>query len=473
MKGVLVSEEIIPTISEEAHSFFTLYGSVPVLVIYSDRTVTLYHAANGSLVKQLSVAERIEYVACCTFINYGSCVAILLNSSCVIWSESEQLYSVPLPCRMSSLHPLSNGLLFERVDDLGSMNVSFTITSATTSIPVYYSLSSPISIPKPVYQPQDGVVLPDVSNASVSELSHIVDLSMNFSIVDLFNSRVDVSRFDRDVVIVSSIPQYHLLVTYNCNNKEHQLIQLCDVHSKHVGVTSRTELMLRELHQSDVSMKDHVFESLNSPDLCMITLFSGALQDEPCSSVTVIPSFFDTSSFIIYFATPRTLHCYTLTGFSNDDEALSTAGVSLISVLEGEFVGEWNDSSFCCVVRMYGQWFLTVMPSINHPSNYQKTSRFLPTACTVVFSLPTTPSHTCCNTSLLTLNSPNPLIVFSHSFRSFPTPPSPLCLLYPLSTMSLRHSTRSSPWQPFTRAVFFSTAAGLRETARKCTYCVA
>ena len=345
MKGVLVSEETVPAISEEAHSFFTLYGAAPVLVLYSDRTVALYHAANGRLIKQLSVAERIECVACCPFTNYGSCVAILLNSSCVIWSDSEQMYSVPLPCRMSSLHPLSNGLLFERVDDLGSMNVSFTITSATTSIPVYYSLSSPISIPKPVYQPQDGVVLPDVSNASVSELSHVVDLSMNFSIVDLFNSRVDVSRFDRDVVIVSSIPQYHLLVTYNRNSKEHQLIQLCDVHSKRVGVTSRTELMLRELHQSDVSMKDRVFESLNSPDLCMITLFSAVLQDEPCLSVTVKPSFFDTSSFILYFATTRALHCYRLTGFSTDDDALSTAGVSLISVLEGEFVGEWNDSS--------------------------------------------------------------------------------------------------------------------------------
>ena len=47
MKGVLVSEETVPAISEEAHSFFTLYGAAPVLVLYSDRTVALYHAANG------------------------------------------------------------------------------------------------------------------------------------------------------------------------------------------------------------------------------------------------------------------------------------------------------------------------------------------------------------------------------------------------------------------------------------------
>lgn len=288
--------------------------------------------------KQLSAEEDIRSIACCSFIGYGNCVAALLNYSCLIWSESGQSYSVSLPCKMSSIHAIKNGLLFERVDDMGSMNVSFTISSAASSIPTYFSLLSPLSIPKPIFQPQEGTGLPDASNVSFSELSHGFDVSINYSSIDLFNSRIDTILPERDVSILASFPAHNLIILYNNNTKEHQIVQLCDVHSKHGGMIDAHELMLNELNNGSVTTKDSVFESLNSPDLYMNVLFSGIRQDEPFSSVSLVSS-------TLYFSADHSVSCYSLPDGSLNDDSAQPGTVSFVGEHKGKLFTQLQDDS--------------------------------------------------------------------------------------------------------------------------------
>ena len=338
MRVTPTSQYQLQAISKEDHVLISEDASQPILLAYSERTITVFNIGNGKRVKQMSSSEAIRSVACCYFVEYGNCVAALLNYSCLIWSESGQSYSVPLPCRMSSMHAINYGLLFERVDDLGSMNVSFTISSASASIPMYYSLLSPLAIPKPIFQPQEGSGLPDASNISVSELSHVFDVSLNYSVIDLFTTRIDGNQSERDVRILASFPSYNFIVAYNNNTKEHQLIQLCDVHSRRGGMIDPHELMLKELSNANVTMKDSVFDSLNSPDLFMNLLFCGIPRDEPFSSVALVSS-------TLYFSSAHSVFCYSLSRVSANDELTQPVDVSFIEEHKGVLLTQLKDDS--------------------------------------------------------------------------------------------------------------------------------
>ena len=338
MRVTPTSQYQLQAISKEDHVLISEDASQPILLAYSERTITVFNIGNGKRVKQMSSSEAIRSVACCYFVEYGNCVAALLNYSCLIWSESGQSYSVPLPCRMSSMHAINYGLLFERVDDLGSMNVSFTISSASASIPMYYSLLSPLAIPKPIFQPQEGSGLPDASNISVSELSHVFDVSLNYSVIDLFTTRIDGNQSERDVRILASFPSYNFIVAYNNNTKEHQLIQLCDVHSRCGGMIDPHELMLKELSNANVTMKDSVFDSLNSPDLFMNLLFCGIPRDEPFSSVALVSS-------TLYFSSAHSVFCYSLSRVSANDELTQPVDLSFIEEHKGVLLTQLKDDS--------------------------------------------------------------------------------------------------------------------------------
>ena len=98
------------------------------------------------------------------------------------------------------------------------------------------------------------------------------------------------------------------------------------------------ELMLKELSNANVTMKDSVFDSLNSPDLFMNLLFCGIPRDEPFSSVALVSS-------TLYFSSAHSVFCYSLSGVSANDELTQPVVVTFIEEHKGVLLTQLKDDS--------------------------------------------------------------------------------------------------------------------------------
>ena len=157
--------------------------------------------------------DSIVKVVYCSFNGYGTCIAALLHDGCQIWDEGGDGYMVSLPCRMSTVFSIRNGLLFERIDDAQLTNTSFNLTSTLHAFPIYFSLSSPLSLPKPIFQSTtEGSFL----NQSILDLSRI----LNVSEMDVLNSRLDDSS-EEDISIIASLSPWNLTVIYDKVQRSH------------------------------------------------------------------------------------------------------------------------------------------------------------------------------------------------------------------------------------------------------------
>ena len=114
--------------------------------VWKDSTLYIHNALNGELMGKRKTRDSIVKVVYCSFNGYGTCIAALLHDGCQIWDEGGDGYMVSLPCRMSTVFSIRNGLLFERIDDAQLTNTSFNLTSTLHAFPNYFSLSSPLSL---------------------------------------------------------------------------------------------------------------------------------------------------------------------------------------------------------------------------------------------------------------------------------------------------------------------------------------
>lgn len=271
-------------------------GNVYVLSYY-DTHIAMYNVYDGSIWKLLETDDSIVKVIDCSFHHYGNCLCALLHNSCVIWNEAGEEYTVALPCRMKSIYALEDGILFERVHDLFSMNTSFTITSSIQCIPMYFSLTSPLSIPKPVVTYQDGM---DVTNASY------LNVSTSLSMFDVFNSYVAFDRNEQENPIISVIPSYHLIVCFIRNTEKCSILRYTPIEKKEL------EEMNHSLQLPDFSLSDQFISSLNNPDFILSTVYSGDELNHLYQSVTCVESVDQTHVFL-YCSTNEFTDCFRCT----------------------------------------------------------------------------------------------------------------------------------------------------------------
>ena len=169
---------------------------------------------------------------------------------------------VPLPCRMENIYSMSEGVILERIDDLMIMNTSFSVLSPIRSIPMYFSLLSPLAIPKPINQRREGEDLDE----SFVNLSRFLNTSLNHSMTDIYNSRIIPSKEDRDTLIVSFLPTYSLCIVYNQSLHQHSILRV--VRNPKTTTTLLTEILSSETLQQH----DAFIDSMSLPDFSFFLL---------------------------------------------------------------------------------------------------------------------------------------------------------------------------------------------------------
>lgn len=267
------------------------------LLCYYDTHIIMYNVYDGSIWKHLETEDSIVKVIDCSFHHYGNCLCALLHNSCVIWNEAGEVFFVALPCRMKSVYALKDGVVFERVDDLFSMNTSFTVTSSIQCIPMYFSLTSPLSIPKPVVTYQDGM---NVTNESY------LNVSTSLSMFDVFNSYLDFDRNEQENPIVSVIPSYSLIVCFSRNTEKCSILRYTPIEKKDL------EEMNHSLRQPDFLLSDQFISSLNNPDFILSTVYCGDEMNHLYQSVTCVESINQTHVFL-YCSTNDFTDCFRCT----------------------------------------------------------------------------------------------------------------------------------------------------------------
>lgn len=305
---------------------------------YERTILTVYDVMNGSLILRRKARESILKAVYCTFMNYGTCIAAMLHDGCVIWCEDGTAYSVAFPCRMQRIYPLDNGLLFERIDDQLSINTSFTLSNTLRSFPNYFSLSSPLMLPKPILQVNPGMSLQSFSNQSVIELSRLLNISQ----IDTFNSRMDEVDSEGDSYIVSSVSQWNMIIVYNRIQKTHTFLRLIPLRNSDIPILPETELL--EIAMNDISLSDGFIQTLNYPDWSIIPLFSLPDCDTPFEHILVIPN--DSTAFI-YCCSKSQISCYSipidsLSTLPSDDDM----DLHFVSTVPGSFVCELRAMAF-------------------------------------------------------------------------------------------------------------------------------
>ena len=325
------------------------------IFVYETNRLSVYDAMNGSLICKRIARESIVKAIYCTFINYGTCIAALLRDSCMIWCEDGTAYSVAFPCRMQRIYPMTNGLLFERTEDPLSMNTSFTLLNTLRSFPNYFSLTSPLMLPKPILQINPGMSLDSISNQSILDLSRL----LNTSQVDAFTSRMEEVDSGSDSFLVSSLSQWNAIVVYNRIQKSHTILKLLPLRDSEISLLPEPELL--EFAMKDTTLSDSYIQTLNYPDLVMIPLFSLPDCDDSFDHISILQ---DESTVYVYCCGQNQITCYSLPVHSlNTNVGMEEVDLHRIATFPGTFVCEigsissipsWSFLARCILINTNG-----------------------------------------------------------------------------------------------------------------------
>ena len=323
---------------------FSKFGSVPHILSFSGCELYVYRVTDGSLIRQLHSPDRIEKVAECTFAGYGNCIAALSYSYCNIWNEEGELFSVVLPCRMQAMYPIENGLVFERIEDLFSMNTSFSISTPIHSIPMYFSLTSPMNIPKPILQKQEGE---DLSITALN-LSRIMNTSM-----DLFSSRI-ADNLEHDMSIIDILPDVHLLFLYKRSMGRHSLLRWVNTSSTSIGLQSE-EAVLEQLMKDDgCELNDAFIQQLCGPEMCLDEVFQGMESSTAYSRLYWIQV---DSVVFLYCQEGCAVQVYQVgADFFLDKDSMFPMSIDYVCEIEGTAVGRMPDTPFLLVRFSADEW---------------------------------------------------------------------------------------------------------------------
>ena len=321
----------------ESHRVFSTFGSIPVVLFFSGCELSVYSSLDGSLMKRLHSPDVIEKVIECSFNGYGNCIAALSYSFCNIWSSLGELYSVVLPCRMSAMYAIDGGILFERIDDLFSMNTSFTISTPIHSIPMYFSLVSPLGIPKPILQKQEGEEL----TVTALNLSRMVNTSM-----DLFSSRIGDNQ-DREVSIISVLRDVHLLFLYNNSTYQHYLFRWISTESASLGLPSEEAILESVMNDDQGTLNDSFIQLLSSPEYCLERVFQGMDSYDAFLSICWI----EVDSFVfLYCQLKNSIRVYqTQKDSFLDTESPFPIDIDFIQEIQGVIVDRIPDTPFLLI----------------------------------------------------------------------------------------------------------------------------
>lgn len=338
-------------------------GNVSILY-YHDTVIQFYNLYSGKLWKELHTDEPIVKVIRCRFVNYGNCLCALLHNNCVIWNDAGELFTVVLLCRMESVYALDNGILFERVEDLYSMNTSFSINAPVQSIPMYFSLSSPLSIPKPFFIKQEGEEISSIRTSS------FLNMSMSYSMIDLFNSHIDLNHNERDLQIISILPDYHLIVQYDRIVKRHSI-------SRYINIqTNDIELIHKSLHETDFQLLDPFILSLSSPEYALTTVYLDSDSSEMYSKVVVIPSV-NSSFHYLYCSSSQSIDCFCCSSQAITSlHSFDSLPIQKIASYSGTIIGKVENPSLllshCLFIQSELQWSLIYEGEIIYSSQIDK-----------------------------------------------------------------------------------------------------
>ena len=327
----------------ESRRVFSAFGPIPVILSFAGCELSVYSSIDGSLMKRLHSPDVIEKVIECSFDGYGNCIAALSYSFCNIWSALGELYSVALPCRMSAMYAIDSGILFERIDDLFSMNTSFTISTPIHSIPMYFSLVSPLGIPKPMLQKQEGEEL----TVTALNLSRMVNTSM-----DLFSSRIGDNQ-DREVSIICVLRDVHLLFVYNNSSCQHSLFRWISTESASLGLPSEEAILESVMNDDQDTLNDSFIQLLCSPEYCLERVFQGMDSYDAFLSICWI----EVDSFVfLYCQSKNSIRIYqTRKDSFLDTESPFPINVDFIQEIEGVIVDPIPDTPFL-LIRLGSDW---------------------------------------------------------------------------------------------------------------------
>lgn len=328
------------------------FGSVPHILSFSGCELYVYRVMDGSLIKQLHSPDRIEKAVECKFSGYGNCIAALSYSYCNIWNEEGELFSVVLPCRMQTMYAIDNGLVFERIDDLFSMNTSFSISTPIHSIPMYFSLTSPMNIPKPILQKQDGEDL----SVTALNLSRIVNTSM-----DLFSSRI-ADNLEHDVSIICLLPDVHLIFLYKRSLGRHSLLRWVSTSSASVGIQSEEAVLDQIMKEDGFQLNDAFMQQLCSPEMCLDEVFQGMESSSAYSRLFWIQV---DSTVFLYCQEGNTIHVYQVRAdFFTDKDFMFPMDMEFVCDIPGIAVGRLPNSPFLLVRLSVDEWEIVLGSSL-------------------------------------------------------------------------------------------------------------
>lgn len=267
--------------------------------VWKDSTLYIHNALNGELMGKRKTRDSIVKVVYCSFNGYGTCIAALLHDGCQIWDEGGDGYMVSLPCRMSTVFSIRNGLLFERIDDAQLTNTSFNLTSTLHAFPNYFSLSSPLSLPKPIFQSTtEGSFL----NQSILDLSRI----LNVSEMDVLNSRLDDSS-EEDISIIASLSPWNLTVIYDKVQRSHYVFQLISLLDAHHGLD--VDALLETALTAKPSISDSFIQLLNIPEYGVMFRFS-IESETPFRRVILTAGIYESKNLYLYCQQQDHIRCF-------------------------------------------------------------------------------------------------------------------------------------------------------------------
>ena len=267
--------------------------------VWKDSTLYIHNVLNGELMGKRKTRDSIVKVVYCSFDGYGTCIAALLHDGCQIWDEGGDEYMVSLPCRMSTVFSIRNGLLFERIDDAQLTNTSFNLTSTLHAFPNYFSLSSPLSLPKPIFQSTtEGSFL----NQSILDLSRI----LNVSEMDVLNSRLDDSS-EEDISIITSLSPWNLTVIYDKVQRSHYIFQLIPLLDAHHGLD--VDALLETALSAKPSISDSFIQLLNIPEYGVVFRFS-IESETPFRQVILTAGIYESNNLFFYCQQQEHVRCF-------------------------------------------------------------------------------------------------------------------------------------------------------------------
>lgn len=334
---------------------FSKLGSAPHILSFSGCELFVYRVTDGSLIRQLHCPDRIEKVVECKFSGYGNCIATLSYSYCNIWNEVGELFSVILPCRMQAMYAIDNGLLFERIDDLFSMNTSFSISTPIHSIPMYFTLTSPMNIPKPILQKQEGEDL----SVTALNLSRILNTSM-----DLFSSRIADNQ-DHDISIISILPEVHLIFLFKRSICRHIFLRWVSTSSTSVGLQSEEAVLEQLMKEEEYQLNDTFIQQLCSPEMCLDEIFHGM---EMCNAYSGIHWIQVDSTIFLYCQEGCAIQIYQVKAdFFLDKDSLFPMDIEYICEIQGTAVGGIPNTPFLLVRLNEDEWKVIFGSSVVYP----------------------------------------------------------------------------------------------------------